>query len=102
MTLFYSTIFFVFSIFTQPDSIEGIWVSQDDETGREKSESSYHIKKTVSFTVKIINLLLPEDEGKKCVNCKGSNKGKPIVGMVIINDLQLEDDTWEEGTILDP
>ncbi len=22
--------------------------------------------------------------------------------MVIINDLQLEDDTWEEGTILDP
>ena len=101
MTLFYSTIFFVFSIFTQPDSIEGIWVSQDDETGREKSEVLIY-KEEGKLYGKIINLLLPEDEGKKCLNCKGSNKGKPIVGMVIINDLQLEDDTWEEGTILDP
>jgi len=101
MTLFYSTIFFVFSIFTQPDSIEGILVSQDDETGREKSEVLIY-KEDGKLYGKIINLLLPEDEGKKCVNCKGSNKGKPIVGMVIINDLQLEDDTWEEGTILDP
>ena len=45
---------------------------------------------------------MPEDQGKKCVNCKGANKDQPIEGMIIIKDLELEDDTWEEGTILDP
>ncbi|MDC3354420.1 DUF2147 domain-containing protein [Flavobacteriaceae bacterium] len=89
------------SLFMQADSIEGKWVTQDDETGKQKSEVLIY-KENGKLFGKITKLLLPEDEGKKCVNCKGENKDQPIEGMVIINDLQLDDETWEDGTILDP
>jgi uncharacterized protein (DUF2147 family) len=89
------------SLTTQINTIEGTWITQDDETGRKKSEVLIY-KENGKLYGKITELLLPEDEGKKCINCKGKNKNQPIEGMVIIKDLELEDDTWEDGTILDP
>ena len=100
MTL-HTVLFVLCSIFFQTDSIEGTWITQDDETGKQKSEVLIYIESGKLYG-KITKLLLPEDEGKICVNCKGENKDKPIEGLVIINDLQLEDDIWEDGTILDP
>tara|TARA_Y100000385_G_scaffold278425_1_gene326668 strand:+ start:644 stop:1063 length:420 start_codon:yes stop_codon:yes gene_type:complete len=100
MTL--NTVLFVLcSLFFQTDSIEGTWITQDDETGKQKSEVLIYIESGKLYG-KITKLLLPEDDGKICVNCKGENKDKPIEGLVIINDLQLEDNIWEDGTILDP
>ena len=101
MTLFHTLLIslIVFSVQSYP--IEGTWVTQDDETGKQKSEVLIY-KEDGKLYGKITKLLLPEDQGKKCVNCKGANKDQPIEGMIIIKDLELEDDTWEEGTILDP
>ena len=45
---------------------------------------------------------MPEDRGKRCQNCKGADKNQPIEGLVIVKDLVLEDQVWEEGTIMDP
>ena len=59
-------------------------------------------EKKTNSVIKIINLILPEDKGKLCLKCKGENKNKPIEGLVILKDLILEDDTWDNGTILDP
>ena len=101
MILINTLIFFILSFSTQTAAIEGTWITQDDETGRQKSEVLIY-KENGKLYGKITKLLLPEDEGKKCVNCKGKNKDQPIEGMVIIKDLTLEDDTWEDGTILDP
>lgn len=101
MILINTLIFFILSFSTQTAAIEGTWITQDDETGRQKSEVLIY-KENGKLYGKITKLLLPEDEGKKCVNCKGKNKDQPIEGMVIIKDLKLEDDTWEDGTILDP
>lgn len=101
MMILHTILLAVGSLFMQADSIEGIWVTQDDETGKQKSEVLIY-KENGKLFGKITKLLLPEDEGKKCVNCKGENKDQPIEGMVIINDLQLDDETWEDGTILDP
>ena len=101
MILLNTLILFVMSLTTQTNAIEGTWITQDDETGRKKSEVLIY-KENGKLYGKITNLLLPEDEGKKCVNCKGKNKNQPIEGMIIIKDLELEDDTWEDGTILDP
>jgi len=39
---------------------------------------------------------------RQCTECEGSDKDKPILGMVIINGLEKDGDTWEDGTILDP
>jgi uncharacterized protein (DUF2147 family) len=101
MITLHTVLFVLCSLFFQTDSIEGTWITQDDETGKQKSEVLIYIESGKLYG-KITKLLLPEDEGKICVNCKGENKDKPIEGLVIINDLQLEDDIWEDGTILDP
>ena len=85
----------------QINEIEGIWITQDDETGKKKSEVLLY-KNEGKLYGKILNLLLEEDKGKLCVNCKGENKNLPIQGMVIIKDLKIIHKSWEDGTILDP
>ena len=76
MTL-HTVLFVLCSLFFQTDSIEGTWITQDDETGKQKSEVLIYIESGKLYG-KITKLLLPEDEGKICVNCKGENKDKPI------------------------
>ena len=85
----------------QTSQIEGVWITQDDETGKKKSEVLLY-KNEGKLYGKILNLLLEEDKGKLCVNCKGENKNLAIEGMVIVEGLELNGKTWEEGTILDP
>ena len=99
--ILHTTLIMLWAFFFQTDSIEGTWITTDDETGNQKSEVLI-FKENGKLCGKITKLLLPEDQGKKCINCKGKNKDQSIVGMLIINDLQLDDYSWEDGTILDP
>ncbi len=99
--ILHTTLIMLWTFFFQTDSIEGTWITTDDETGNQKSEVLI-FKENGKLYGKITKLLLPEDQGKKCINCKGKNKDQSIVGMLIINDLQLDDYSWEDGTILDP
>ena len=79
----------------------GKWISIDDETGKEKSEISLYIEAGKLYG-RIDALLLEEDQGKSCIACKGKEKGKPIVGLVIVKGLTKEGEDWVDGTILDP
>ena len=99
--ILHTTLIMLWAFFFQTDPIEGTWITTDDETGNQKSEVLI-FKENGKLYGKITKLLLPEDQGKKCINCKGKNKDQSIVGMLIINDLQLDDYSWEDGTILDP
>ena len=101
MIQFYALLFALFSNFTQPTKVEGLWITQDDETGKKKSEVLIY-QENGKLYGKIVRLLLPEDQGKLCEKCKGREKNKPIAGLVIVKDLILEEDTWEDGTIMDP
>lgn len=85
----------------QTPTIEDTWITTDDETGLEKSEVVFYQKDNKLFG-KIETLLLPEDQGKRCENCKGALKNQSIAGMVIVNNLVKTEEGWEEGTILDP
>ena len=87
--------------FYQNQDVQGLWITEDDETGKKKSEVLIY-KEANKVYGKIINLILPENKSKLCLKCKGENKNKPIEGLVILKDLILEDDTWDSGTILDP
>ena len=101
--MIFKVILFVYILINsfQSNEIEDVWITQDDETGKKKSEVLLY-KNNGKLYGKIINLLLEEDKGKLCVNCKGENKNLPIEGMVIVEGLKLNGKTWEEGTILDP
>ena len=85
----------------QPSSVVGTWVNIDDETGVEKSEIVLYIEDGKLYG-RIERLLLPEDQGKKCVNCKGKEKNQPIEGLVIVKGLEKEGDSWTNGDIMDP
>ena len=52
----------------QPSSVEGVWITQDDETGQKKSEVLIY-QENGKLYGKILKLLLPEDEGKLCTEC---------------------------------
>lgn len=83
-------------------SIFGKWKTVDDETGKEKSIVEIYRSQNGKAFAKIIELLEKDKENKLCENCKGSNKNKPIKGMVIINGLTEDDDEWNDAKILDP
>ncbi len=93
-------LFVLGSVYQNP-TIEDTWTTTDDETGLEKSEVVFY-KKGGFLYGKIEKLLLPEDQGKRCVKCEGPQRNKPIEGLIIVNDLVKRTDGWEEGTILDP
>ena len=85
----------------QSNSVVGTWVSIDDETEVDKSEIILYIEDGKLFG-RIERLLLPEDQGKLCVSCKGKEKDQPIEGLVILKGLEQDGDRWTDGDILDP
>lgn len=85
----------------QTPSVEGTWVNIDDETGVAKSEIELYVEEGKLYG-RVLRLLLPEDQGKKCVNCKGSDKNKPIEGLLIVRGLSRDDAAWTDGKIMDP
>ena len=97
LSLVLSTFFTV----VQNLSITGKWVTIDDETGKEKSEVTVFIKQNRLYA-RIDRLLLEEDQGKRCTECKDDKQGQPIEGMLIINGLEPDGDIWSDGEILDP
>ncbi|WP_298393982.1 DUF2147 domain-containing protein [Flavobacterium sp.] len=96
--LFFS-LFLSFNAFSQ--SVIGTWKTIDDETGREKSIVEIY-EENGKIYGKIIELLDKEDRGRKCSNCTGSDKDKPIIGMVVIRGLSKDGDEYNGGKILDP
>jgi len=99
--MLYSLIITLFFGLHQNLSVTGQWVTIDDETGKEKSEVTVYIKQNRLYA-RIDRLLLEEDQGKRCIECKDDKQGQPIEGMLIINGLEPDGDSWSDGEILDP
>lgn len=86
--------------FAQVDKITGKWKTIDDEDGTAKSV--IHIFKATNgkYYGKIEHLFKNPD--KLCVECSGTNKDKPILGMMVVNELTEKNGKLTGGTILDP
>lgn len=84
--------------------VTGSWKTIDDETGKAKSIVKLY-KKDGKLYGKITKLFRAADEEQNplCDECEGTLHNKPILGMQIINGLELDDDEWEgDDGILDP
>ena len=82
-------------------SIFGKWKTLNEDTN--KTESIVEIyKKEDKVFAKIIKIINKSDRDRVCNACKGKNKDKPILGMVILNGLKKEGKNWDNGKILDP
>jgi uncharacterized protein (DUF2147 family) len=91
---------FTVSAFSQVDKIVGRWKTIDDKDGSTKS--IVHIFKATNgkYYGKVEKLFKNVD--KKCTECEGTNKDKPILGMMVVNGMTEKDGTLTGGTILDP
>ncbi len=99
--LFFLLMIVFFSFSTNAQQLVGKWKTIDDETGKTKSIIQIY-EQNGKFYGKIVELLLPEDKGKLCDKCSGTNKNKPIEGMVIMEGMNKDGDGFSGGKIMDP
>ena len=89
--------------FADPASPVGLWKNIDDKTGKPKAE--IRISETNGVLQgRIEKLFRPADQDQNpiCDKCEGADKGKPIIGLSIINGMKKDGDEYNGGTILDP
>ncbi len=81
----------------------GRWKTIDDVTGKVKSVVAIWEEKGKLYG-RIQKLLNPDpkDPNPTCDDCAGEQKGKPVIGLRILWDLQKDGEGWSGGTILDP
>ena len=91
---------FALSVFSQVDKIAGKWKTIDDADGSTKS--IVHIFKATNgkYYGKVEKLFKNPD--KKCTECEGTNKNKPVLGMMVVNGMIEKEGSLTGGTILDP
>lgn len=92
-----------FSSLAYADSnLAGLWKTIDDTTG--KLRSLIRISdKNGEFIATVEKGLLPSDSANDvCEQCTGERKGKPLIGMVIMDGMKEKGDVYEGGHILDP
>lgn len=86
--------------FGQIQQILGKWKTIDDTDGSTKSVIHIYKATNGKFYGKIEHLFKNPD--KKCTACTGNNKDKPVLGMIVINDMEEKNGKLVGGTILDP
>ncbi len=89
-------------LFAQNNSVLGDWYTVDDNTGEQLSIVHIYKADNGKYYGKITKLLTPGSEDELCVACEGEDKNKPILGMVIIRDMKMEDGVLTGGKVLDP
>jgi len=100
LVLFAGLFFAILSFASAQSSPAGVWKTIDDNTGEAKSHVRIY-EQDGAYYGKIIKLLQREPDAV-CKECKGDKKNEPLMGMVIMEDLQLHNDYWKKGTIMDP
>jgi uncharacterized protein (DUF2147 family) len=93
--------FLTSTVQTSAQDILGKWKTVDDQTG--KAKSIVHIyEDNGKICGRIIDIINDEAKENLCDGCKGEKKNKPIMGMVIFDELEKNGDVYTGGKILDP
>lgn len=99
--IYLSIALFVSTIFYAQHSVVGKWKTIDDETGKVVSVVEIFEYKNKIYG-KIVEITNPKDREKVCVNCSGTDKNKPILGLTVIKGLSKIGNEYTDGKILDP
>jgi len=100
MKHFYLFFIMTLSCATYGQSIIGQWETFDDETQAKKSVIEIYNTNNLYFA-KIVESFVSE-KNAVCETCTGKNKNKPIIGLIIIENLKKDGDEFTGGTIMDP
>lgn len=92
--------FFLVSSGLQAQGVFGKWKVVNDE-GRVNSIVEVY-KKDGAVHGKVIRITKEEHRDRKCTECQGELKNKPIEGLNVIRDFVKEGDEYVDGTLIDP
>lgn len=92
--------FLAVSASAQVYKIVGKWKTIDDKDGSEKSIVNIFKASNGKYYGKVEKLF--KEPNKKCTECEGENKDKPVLGMTVLNNMVEKDGTLTGGTIIDP
>ena len=92
--------FLAVSASAQVYKIVGKWKTIDDKDGSEKSIVNIFKASDGKYYGKVEKLF--KEPNKKCTECEGENKDKPVLGMTVLNNMVEKDGTLTGGTIIDP
>lgn len=89
--------------FADNTSAVGLWKNIDDQTGKPKADIRISESNGVlQGRVEKLYRAPGEDQHPICDKCAGEDKGRPIVGLSIIDGMKKDGDGYAGGTILDP
>ncbi|GHU67537.1 hypothetical protein FACS189413_02480 [Bacteroidia bacterium] len=88
------------SINAQIASIVGEWKTVDDKTGEFRAVVKIYQGTDSLYYGKIVKMLKYADA--VCESCEGSDKGKPVLGMIIIRSMKVDGEVLNGGYLLDP
>lgn len=97
-TLFLAVFFISITAFSQ--SVFGIWKQIDDATGEAQTYIEIYKKNNGKAYGKIIKILNEEEQDAICDKCPAPFKGKPILGLDVLNDLKKDGERWSDGKLL--
>ena len=81
-------------------TIIGQWETYDDKT-KEKTAVIEIYQTDNLYFAKIVKSFKGE-KNALCETCKGINKNKPIIGLVVIENIKKDGNKFNGGTVLDP
>ena len=79
----------------------GLWKTIDDKTGKARSLLRIYEQNGKIFG-KVEKSFEPGAESRKCVKCTDERKDQPMIGLLIIREMKLQDGEYRGGDILDP
>ena len=97
------SLFFWIGLLAYSQSCSGLWITIDDATGYKKSIVELYKKDGVLYG-KVVYIYKRGKDGpnSKCTECSGKLYNQPIMGMLIVKQMQWSGSQWEDGSILDP
>lgn len=78
----------------------GVWKTIDDETNKASGHVEIY-KNGKAYFGKVVKMIKEPDDAK-CSKCSGSRHNQHILGMVMLENMVLDDDELQDGKILDP
>ena len=79
----------------------GLWKTVDDHTGQDKS--LVRISESGGIVSgRVEKLLHPSKPNPLCDKCSDARRGRPVLGLTIIEGVRRHGEVWDDGKILDP
>lgn len=85
----------------QAQSILGKWKTINEDTGKPNSIIEIY-EEDGAIHGKVVRILKEADRDKRCNNCAGDLKDKPIEGLELMKGLEKDGNEYSGGVITDP